>query len=95
MSFKFPENREEAFDLAELAIDGLNAIAAAVGGATAGTAGGVLTVVRVILATIEEGFDGKITPERVREELAKLNLSLAANDDAADAALQDKFESEG
>ncbi len=92
MGFKLPENKDEAFDMAELAVDGLNAIALSVGGATAVTAGGVLTVVRVILATLEEGFEGKITPERVREELKKLTDNLAVNDTAADAALADKFE---
>jgi hypothetical protein len=54
LAFKLPENKAEAFDMAELAVDGLNAIAMAAGGATAATAGGVLTVVRVILATLEE-----------------------------------------
>lgn len=91
MSFKLPENREEAFDMAELAIDGLNAILTSVGGATGATAAGVLVVVKVILATVEEGFEGKITPERVREELAKLSVGMGANDAAADQALADKF----
>lgn len=91
MNLKLPENREEALDLAELAIDGLNAVAHAVGGATASTASGVLTVVKVILATLDEGFTGKITPERVREELAKLQRGMAENDAAADAAVDDKF----
>jgi hypothetical protein len=91
MPLKLPENKTEAFDLAELAIDGLNTIALAVGGATAGTAAGVLTVVRVILATIEEGFDGKITPQRAHEEIEKLRNNMTANDAAADKALADKF----
>ena len=92
MEFKLPESKDDAFDMAELAVDGLNAIALSVGGATAITAGSVLTVVRVILATLEEGFEGKITAERVREELKKLTDNLATNDSAADAALKDKFE---
>jgi hypothetical protein len=91
LAFKLPENKAEAFDMAELAVDGLNAIAMAAGGATAATAGGVLTVVRVILATLEEGFAGKITPERVREELEKLRSNMATNDADADKALEDKF----
>jgi hypothetical protein len=91
MSFKLPDNREEAFDMAEMALEGLNAIALAASGANPGTAAGVLTVVNVILATIQEGFVKKITPERVREELAKLTANMAQNDATADTAVDDKF----
>ena len=89
--FKLPENAEEAIQQAELAIDGLNAIANVVAPAKAESAGSILTIIKVILTTIQEGFDEKISPERVRDELAKLTGSLVSNDAAADAALADKF----
>jgi len=87
--------KENELDMAELAVDGLEAIALAVGGATATTAAGVLTVIKVILATLNEGFEGTVTPARVREELAKLTSNIIVNDQAADSALAAKFDRDG
>ena len=89
--FKLPENVEEAVQQAKLAIDGLNAIANVVAPAKAESAGSIVTIIKVILTTIQEGFDEKISPERVRDELTKLTGSLVSNDAAADAALANKF----
>lgn len=88
---KLPENTDEAIELAKLALDGLNAVGAIVAPAKADSAAGAITLIRVILSTIQEGFEGKITADRVREEMAKLTSSLASNDAAADKALDDKF----
>jgi hypothetical protein len=65
-----------------------------VGGATAGTAASVLTVVKVVLDKLQEGYEGKLTVEQVRAEMKQLTDSLAANDAAADQALNDKFDKE-
>ena len=88
---KLPDNPKEAIELANLAVDGLSAIANVVALAKADSAAGAITLIRVILSTIKEGFEGKITINRVREEMDKLTSSLAANDSTANTALNDKF----
>ena len=90
--FSFPDNKEEAFDKAEMLLDGVNAIAMLVGGATSGNAAGVVTVIRVVLATLKSGLENQdITPEQIREELSRLTTGLENNDAAADKSLADKF----
>lgn len=84
MSLSLPEK-------AEMLSDGVDAIAQLVGGATAQSAAGVVTVIRVIIQTIKSGLDDDVTPEQIRKELAKLTVGLESNDTTADAALDEKF----
>lgn len=88
---KLPDNKDEALEMAGVAVETLNVIAQIVGGAASNTAAGVITVVRVILASLQEGFDGKITADQVRKDLKKFANSIDINDAAADSALDKKF----
>lgn len=90
--FSLPDDKDEALRLAELSAEVLGAICALVGGATATTAASVITVIRVILDKLQEGYEGKLTVDQVRAEMKKLTDNLAANDAAADQALKDKFD---
>jgi hypothetical protein len=90
--FDLPEDKDEALRLAELGAEVLEVVFQLVGGATATTAASVLTVVRVILDKLRDGYEGKLTVEQVRAEMKQLTDSLAANDAAADQALKDKFD---
>jgi hypothetical protein len=92
--FDLPDDKDEALRLAELGAEVLAVIFSLVGGATAGTAASVLTVVKVVLDKLQEGYEGKLTVEQVRAEMKQLTDSLAANDAAADQALNDKFDKE-
>lgn len=92
--FDLPEDRDEALRLAELGAEVLAVIFQLVGGASTGTAASVITVVRVILDKLKEGYEGKLTVEQVRAEMKQLTDSLVANDEAADRALDDKFNKE-
>lgn len=89
--FDLPDDKDEALRLAELGCDALDIIAKLVGGATAGTSASVVTVLRIILKTVSEGYEGKVTVEKVRAEIQKFADDLAVNDEAADQALKDKF----
>jgi hypothetical protein len=91
VTFKLPDDKDQALEMAEVAVETLNVIAQIIGGAVATTSAGAITVLRVILATVQEGFEGKITAEQVRHELEKFTTSMSTNDTAADKALEDKF----
>jgi hypothetical protein len=90
--FELPKDKDEALRLAELGAEVLAVIFSLAGGATAGTAASVLTVVKVILDKLQEGYEGKLTVEQVRVEMKQLTDSLVANDTAADQALNNKFD---
>ena len=92
MTLQLPEDKDQALELAEVAVETLNVIARIVGGAVASTAADAITVVRVILATLQEGFEGKITAEQVRNDLKKFVNNIDTHDAAADKALGDKFD---
>jgi hypothetical protein len=81
--------KDEAF--VDLALDTLTAIAKLVGGATGDTAGSVLTVLRVIMDSLEHAHDGKVTPDHVRTQMKQLTDAIHGNDGAADEALHRKF----
>ncbi len=51
-----------------------------------------MTVIRVILASLQEGFEGTITAEQVRKDLQKFKNNIDTNDQAADKALEKKFD---
>ena len=89
--FELPDDKDEALRLAELGAEVLAVVFQLVGGASTGTAASVITVVRVILEKLREGYEGKLTVEQVRAEMKQLTDSLVANDAAADQALKDKF----
>lgn len=92
MSFSFPDSKEDALDKAEMLLDGVNAITKLVGGATAQNAAGIITIIRVVILALEQGFDGdSVTPEDIRKELNNLLGGLSGNDAAADKELADKF----
>lgn len=74
-----------------LALEGLTVIGQVIGGATAGRAADVLTVVQVILRSIDGAYQGTVTVDKVRSEWAKLTASIAGNDARADAALRRRF----
>lgn len=90
--FQLPEDKDQALDLAEIAVETLNVIAQIIGGATATTSASAVTIINVILNTLRQGFEGKITAEQVRKDLQKLFSSLDLNDQAADKALEEKFD---
>lgn len=92
MTLKLPDNKDEALEAAQYAVEGLNLIFQLVSGAGSSTAAGVVTIIRVVLSSIREGFEGKLTAEQVHKELAKLRANLSSNDAAADAALAKKFD---
>jgi hypothetical protein len=59
--------------------------------ATRENAADALTVARVMIKTLLAVGDGAVTPEKVRDEMAKLSGALDAGDTKADAALDEKF----
>lgn len=81
---------KDALKMAGLAIDGLELIQSltGVGGDKAAAA---LRSIDKVVASLRDGLDGKTTPDVVAHELDALRASLLNNDDAADAALRDKF----
>lgn len=81
--------KDEAFT--ELALDALSTIAHLVGGATGDTAGSVLTVLRVIINSLEAAHDGKITATQVRAQMQQLTDAIHSNDAEANAALHKRF----
>jgi len=93
MSFDLPKDSDDALRLAKLGLDALQTISMLVGGATAQSAASIITIVKVILSAVEEGFEGKVTVEEVEKHLQQLKANLVTNDQAADAALKDKFSS--
>lgn len=90
--FELPDDREEALRLAELGAEVLAAVFVLVGKASSGTAASVITVIRVLLDKLKEGYEGKLTVDQVRAEMKRLTDSLERNDVEADQALKDKFE---
>jgi len=90
--FSLPADKDDALRIAELTAEALAAISTIVYPATAGTAASVLTVVRMILQALEDGYEGKITVDEVRAELNKILPSLAVSDAEADEALRKKFD---
>ena len=97
MSFKLPDDPAEALEYAELAVDGLSAIAQAVDKhQKLEDAAGILAVVLVIIKSVRKAFDddNDVTPEAAKRALAALTTSLSGNDVAADAALAAKFDKE-
>ena len=81
--------KDEAF--VDLALDTLTTIAKLVGGATGDTAGSVLTVLRVIMSSLEHAHSGAVTPDQVRAQMKQLTDAIRGNDNAADEALRKKF----
>lgn len=89
--FDLPDNKDEALELAGLVTDALVAINLLVSGATSSNAASVLTIIKVIIASLKQGFAGDLTPKQVHAELKKLTESIVSNDVVADAALKEKF----
>lgn len=81
--------KDEAF--VDLALDTLTTIAKLVGGATGDTAGSVLTVLRVIVSSLEHAHEGTVTPDQVRAQMKQLTDAIHGNDNAADEALRKRF----
>ena len=86
-------NSEDAADFIDVALEGLSAIARLVGGPVGNISEEILATIKSIVAAIFGGYEGTVTFEAVRAELAKFQASLETNDKAADAALDSKFPS--
>ena len=54
-------------------------------------AGQLINVIRQLVDVFQKGLTGKITPDQVRAEMAKLVGSLTTNDKNADEKLRQKF----
>ena len=50
-----------------------------------------IVVIRAMVSHLIDAEKGKVTPEKVREEVDRLLAALQTNDDATDAALREKF----
>jgi len=92
MGFDLPKDTDDALRLARLSLDALSVISSLVGGATSQSAASVITIIKVIIAALEDGFEGKVTVEEVERHLQQLKANLMTNDQAADAALKKKFD---
>ena len=89
--FDLPDDKDEALRMAALVTQGLTIINTLVSGASAGNAASVLTIIKVIIASLQQGFTGDLTVDQVHAELKKLTESITGNDAAVDAALKEKF----
>jgi len=89
--FDLPDDKDEALRMAALVTQGLTVINTLVSGASASSAASVLTIVKVIIASLQQGFNGDLTVDQVHVELKKLSESITGNDAGADAALKEKF----
>ncbi len=69
-------------------VEGLELIAELVNSKAPGAAAGVGEVIRSLL----EGIHGKTSPEVILAELESLRTRLKANDEEADKALHDRFD---
>lgn len=91
MKFDLKKLAGKAKGFVDIVVEGLEIIAAATGNAAVDKAADVLVIVKAVLASLENLYEGKVKPDVVRAEFAKLRASLAQNDAAADAALAAKF----
>jgi hypothetical protein len=91
MKFDLKKLAGKAKGFVDIAVEGLEIIATATGNAAVDKAADVLMIVKAVLASLENLYEGKVEPNVVRAEFAKLRSSLTANDAAADAALINKF----
>lgn len=55
------------------------------------TARELLDMIALVVERVKAGFDGKITADEIKAEIAKMRDDLASNDAAADAAVDEKF----
>lgn len=80
----------DALKMAAVAIDGLELIQrlTKVGGDKAGAA---LATIDSLVASLQAGLDGKLSPQAVLARIDLLRDSIRANDAAADAAAAAKF----
>lgn len=83
-------NAKDALKIAEIAIDHLDVIQDLTKFAGAG-ASAALASISHIVGILKAGVDGKVAAADVARELAELRTRLAANDTAADTALDKKF----
>jgi len=88
-------------DLLPALIDGIGVIAAVAAPGAAAPIAEIITVVKVIVAAIENYVDGKVTAASVQAEIKKLEdkiklshtsaPSVTVNDSDADKTLEEKF----
>ena len=83
-------NLKTALKVADLVVDGLDVIQGItrIGGDDAAKA---LAAIDKVIATLKEGMNGTASPQAVSAEIDALFVSIASNDNAADAALKKKF----
>lgn len=83
------DDLKRAAGMMEVAVQGLEQVQKLthVGGDQAAEA---LIAIEAGLAAITAGFDGSMTPDEVRQQLASLTTSIGANDGEADANLANK-----
>jgi len=89
--FDLPKDKDDALRMATLLTEGLTVINTLVSGASASSAASVLTIIKVIIASLQQGFTGELTVDQVHAELKKLSESITSNDAGADGALKEKF----
>lgn len=82
---------KDALRMAGMTIDALSLIQhySRIGG---DSAAGALATIDAIVTTLRDGLDGKTTPDEVAIDLQALYTGIAANDAAADTALDRKFD---
>lgn len=81
-----------SLDLLQAAMHGLRVIAdIARSGLDRIDASTALRAIRSIVESIAAGWRGDLEPAAIRETIEQLRISLAANDAAADAAIDRKF----
>lgn len=78
-------------DVAEVAARALDLIGTLAGGATAETAADIVVLIRNIYKAALDAAENTITPEEAHKALEQFEKQIAANDAAADAALDEKF----
>ena len=91
MKFDLKKLAGKAKGFVAIVVEGLEIIAAATSNVAVGKAADVLVIIKSVLTSLENLYEGKVKPDVVRAEFAKLRSSLAANDAAANAALAAKF----
>lgn len=85
------DDLKKAAGMMEIAVQGLEQVQKLthVGGDQAAEA---LIAIEAGLAAITAGFDGTMTPDEVRQQLASLTTSIGANDGEVDANLASRFD---
>lgn len=88
---KITDYLRQAADLLDVATSVLGTISGLTKNVTDDKAVVVLKAVSAAVEAALAGFSGTVTPAAVQDQLKRLIDGLAANDSAADKALQDKF----